>query len=136
MDTNMVQTGFKGVPDLPNVLPGGAGGGSAAGSGFPLPKTEAQAPQPKPAAEQVAFDPKVSEHTRLEEMQRASQMMFREVFAVRDTKFAIYKDASGQFVTRFTNLRDGSISYIPEPDMMQYLESRGQARKALLKIDV
>ena len=132
METNLVQMGMPSggttVPDA--VFP------SAGKVEFPAQnKTEAAQPTQKPK-EQVTFDAAQSEQTRAENMQRASQMMFSEVFAVRDNKFSIYKDASGQFVTRFTNLRDGSVSYIPEPDMMAYLESRGRARKALLNIDV
>lgn len=138
MDMNMVQlgttpTGGSSVPDT--VLPGA---GKTSSALPPPPKKEASASLPKkaPAQEQVAFDPKVSEETRLENMTKATKAMFKDIFVVSDTKFAIYKDATGQFVTRFTNLRDGSVSYIPEPDMMQYLESRGKQRKALVKIDV
>lgn len=134
METNMVQTGLPtGGSMVPDAVFPGAGKVDIPA----LPKTEAAQPtqkaQPK---EQVAFDAAGSEQTRLENMQRASQLMYSEVFAVRDNKFSIYKDATGQFVTRFTNLRDGSVTYIPEPDMMAYLESRGRHRKALLNIDV
>ncbi|MCH2546198.1 MAG: hypothetical protein MK052_01110 [Alphaproteobacteria bacterium] len=133
MDTNMVQLGLpttaSSVPDA--VLNTGAGKAEA----LPLKKMEVAQAQPKPVKEQVAFDAGKSDETRFENMRQASQL-FKDVFAVSDTKFSIYKDFKGQFVTRFTNLRDGSVSYIPEPDMMLYLEQRGKARKALLKIDV
>lgn len=134
MDTNMVQMSLpnsgKAVPDA--VLPG-----SGATSAAPTTKTEAALPTQKAQSkDQVTYDSKASEEARFENMKRASTLMFKDVYAVRDNKFAIYKDSTGQFVTRFTNLRDGSVSYIPEPDMMQYLESRGQQRRALVKMDV
>lgn len=134
MDTIMVQTGMtprvgSSVPDA--VLTTGAGKAEAL-----LPtKPEVAASQPKPAKEQVAYDASEAEKARFENMKQASQM-FKDIYVVSDTTFSIYKDFSGQYVTRFTNLRDGSVSYIPEPDMMQYLENRGKARKALLRIDV
>lgn len=133
MDTTMVQLGLprsgSAVPDA--VLPGSGATGTV-----PNKKTEAALPAPQTQkSEQVAYDAKGSEDVRMENMKRASRMM-KETFAVRDNKFAIYKDATGQFVTRFTNLRDGSVTYIPEPDMMQYLEQRGEVRKALVKLDV
>lgn len=132
MDTMMVQTGMPtGGSTVPDPVLPGMGKADA----LPLKQFEKAASAPKPVAEQVAYDASASDKTRYENMERASQM-FKDVFVVSDMKFSIYKDFTGQFVTRFTNLRDGSVSYIPEPDMMQYLEQRGKARKALLKIDV
>lgn len=139
MDTNMVQSGLLsgGVTPastaVPNaVLPG------AGKIDIPTPKgSNGNTTTPQVSEqEQVAYDPDASEATRLENMQIATEAMFKDIYAVGDTRFAIYKDTSGQFVTRFTSLRDGKVSYIPEPDMMAYLERRGQQRKALLKIDV
>ncbi len=114
MDTNMVQLGLPGagssVPDT--VLPKASGADAA-----PIPKKEAAgAPLGKAknaGQEQISFDAKQSEVVRAENMRKATQMMFKDIYAVRDNKFAIYKDATGQFVTRFTNLRDGTVSYIP-----------------------
>lgn len=132
MDTNMVQTG---LPTTASSVPDAVLKGAGKADALPLKKLESAAAQPKPVTEQVAFDAGKSDQTRYENMKQASQM-FKEVYAVSDTKFSIYKDFKGQFVTRMTNLRDGTVSYIPEPDMMQYLENRGKARKALLRIDV
>jgi hypothetical protein len=132
MDTNMVQVG---LPMTGSSVPDAVLGGADKGDALPLKRMERAATQPKPVAEQVAYDAKASDETRMEAMKQASQM-FKDVYVVSDTKFSIYKDFKGQLVTRFTNLRDGTVTYIPEPDMMQYLEQRGKARKALLKIDV
>lgn len=135
METNMVQMGLpvgnSSVPD--SVLPG-----AGKTEGTLAKEADHSIPQSTkaPVKEQVTFDPTKTEQTRLENMQQGTRAMFKEVYAVSDTKFSIYKNSTGDFVTKFTNLRDGKVSYIPEPDMMQYMESRGKARKALLKIDV
>lgn len=132
MDMMTVQMGLPGsgstVPDA--VLPG-----MGKNDGLPLKQLDKAATEPKPVAEQVAYDASKTDKTRYENMEKASQL-FKDVYVVSDTRFSIYKDFTGQYVTRFTSLRDGSVTYIPEPDMMQYLEQRGKARKALLRIDV
>ena len=51
-------------------------------------------------------------------------------FAVSDTKFTIFKDGSGQYITRFTSLRDGSVRYFPEPDIIRFTESKAAQREA------
>lgn len=78
---------------------------------------------------------KLSDDKRFKEVERAAQSYFKDVFAVSDAKFTIFKDGSGQFVTRFTSLRDGRVTYIPEPDITRYMESKGRAREALVEID-
>lgn len=134
METSLVQLGLPvGTSPLPDAVPG-----AKVAATPPLSKADGVS-QPKkdaPVAEQIAFDPKTSEESRQEDMQRASQMMQKDIFVVSDTKFAIYKDSTGQLVTRFTNLRDGSVTYIPEPDMMQYMEAKGRQRRAQVRIDV
>lgn len=132
METNMVQLGLPATASsVPDAVLNGAGKAEA----LPLKRLENAATDPKPVAEQVAFDASKSDAMRYEAMKEASQM-FKDVYVVSDSKFSIYKDFKGQYVTRLTNLRDGSVTYIPEPDMLAYLEQRGKARKALLKIDV
>jgi hypothetical protein len=34
-----------------------------------------------------------------------------------DTEFAIFKDQSGQLITRFRNKVDGKVTYIPQPSL-------------------
>ena len=58
---------------------------------------------------------------RLEDIQSTVvRQSFQDVFAVSDTTFTIFKDSSGQYITRFTSLRDGSVTYIPEPDILKF----------------
>lgn len=77
-----------------------------------------------------------TEQKRADAVQRASQSIQRDYFAVNDTTFSIFKDASGQYVTRFTSLRDGRVTYIPEPKIFEYLEKTQSQREAIVEISV
>lgn len=94
----------------------------------PDPSLVKERPKNMEAAQQA------TDEARYETVKKAAQM-FKDVYAVRDTKFTIFKDNSGQYITRFTNLRDGKVTYIPEPEIMQYLESMGSYREAVVKIE-
>jgi len=65
-----------------------------------------------------AFDPQVAEAQRFQAVQRAAQAV-SDIFVVSDRTFTIFKDVSGQYVTRFTSLRDGKVTYIPEPNLFR-----------------
>ena len=73
---------------------------------------------------------------RIEQLQRAAQQFFDEVYAVSDTTFSIFKDSTGQYVTRFTSLRDGRVTYIPEPQILEYASRRLQGARAAIEIEV
>jgi hypothetical protein len=100
------------------------------GQAFPVRNKGQGAAPAAPQAKNAEVDPVVvhqqvkdahtAEKQRLDTVIRAAQL-FKDVYAVSDTSFSIFKDASGQFITRFTSLKDGSITYIPEPDMVQYI---------------
>jgi len=74
------------------------------------------------------------EAQRFENVKRAAESMFKDIFVVSDARFSVYKDGTGQYITRYTSLRDGKVTYIPEPNMLQYMERMQQARQALLEI--
>jgi hypothetical protein len=127
MEINL-QGGIK----LPQALP------SARSADFPVTKKvektdtgTARVPEVK-----VPKDDGETETKRFEQLQRAAQSFFKDVYAVSDTTFSIFKDTTGQYITRFTSLRDGKVTYIPEPQMLQYLERKQQARRALVEISV
>ncbi len=65
-----------------------------------------------------AYDPESAEQQRLQTVQRLSQKI-SDIFVVSDRTFTIFKDPSGQYITRFTSLRDGKVTYIPEPNLFR-----------------
>ncbi len=92
-----------------------------------VPRSVEQPAQPKP--ERVEVAPKIlavektelraSEEQRVSAVREAALRAQRENYPVRDTTVAIFKDASGQYITRFTSLRDGTVTYVPEPNLLR-----------------
>lgn len=91
-----------------------------AGDMAPMKKSDILAEPVKiPAVEQA--DLKRLDEQRLSDIKRVIERnSFKDVFAVRDNSFTIFKDKSGQYVTRFTDLRDGTVTYVPEPEILKY----------------
>lgn len=105
---------------VPPALPKKASGGAGSGQFAPQlkPKAEAPAPAQQAKAEEPRAD--VPDADRLKALRAAAA----ELFAVSDKRFTIYKQG-GQFFTRFTSLRDGSVQTIPEPHMLN-MAGKGQ----------
>ncbi len=68
------------------------------------------------------------ERDRLEAVKLAAKSFN---YPLGDKKFTIYKD-KGQYVTRFTSLVDGSVSYFPEPELL----AKGSSAGALIEFFV
>lgn len=79
-------------------------------------------------------DTQKTEAQRLDTVVRAASA-FRDVYAVSDTRFTIFKDSTGQFITRFTSLKDGAVTYIPEPDIARFIESNRARTDSIVKIE-
>lgn len=82
---------------------------------------------PKPATDPIFSAPQSeanfdAEQKRFEAVQRAAQGI-ANLFVISDQRFTIFKDSAGQYITRFTNLRDGRVMYIPEPDLLNMARS-------------
>jgi len=58
-----------------------------------------------------------AEQRRYEAVQQAAHDI-ANLYVLGDKRFTIYKDASGQYITRYTSLRDGRVTYIPEPELL------------------
>ena len=69
-----------------------------------------------------------------EQVIRAAQSFFSDVFVVSDKTFAIFKDTSGQYITRYKSLRDGRVTYIPEQRLLQAFEGSQRAQAVVLRI--
>lgn len=89
---------------------------------------------PTPAYDQTAFDR--ADRQRYEAVVQASRNFFKDVYAVSDTSFTIYKDMSGQYVTRYTSLRDGRVTYVPEQNILQYAQSQVLGGQSFIQIRV
>lgn len=74
------------------------------------------------ATEEVDLQP--NDERRMEAIRRAVEQ-HKDLFVVRDSTFSIFKDAGGQIITRFTSLRDGSVTYFPEPELVKHLQYAG-----------
>jgi hypothetical protein len=82
----------------------------------PAVKSSPQPAAPLPPANlsaQVDIQVQTAEQNRYEAVKQASQEA-PNVYPLGDRTFTIFKDASGQFVTRYTSLRDGRVTYSPE----------------------
>lgn len=113
---------------LPQSLPGQGTGRGTEIPAFKQPKSQG-ADLPLPRQESSVDD------RRYEKVVKAAQNFFQDVYAVSDTTFTIYKDSSGQYITRITSLRDGHVTYLPEPQLLQYQERRARSRDSIVEIN-
>lgn len=99
------------VPALPKA---------AAPSAPVLPKAD---PQPIPGTEakvqaNVEGQVQAAEQRRFDTVKRLANGI-ANVYVVSDRRFTIFKDTTGQYVTRFTDLRSGKVTYVPEPELFK-----------------
>jgi hypothetical protein len=80
----------------------------------PAPRPVAQAPVAIPVDVQVAS----AEQKRFEAVKAASQSA-PNVYPLGDRTFTIFKDSSGQYVTRYYSMTTGKVSYVPEPETLK-----------------
>lgn len=94
---------------------------------LPAPKAEApiaaplggaNVPEVKAEEVPVTFDAKTAEDRRIAAIRRAAQQV-ANTYVVSDKTFSLFKDTTGQYITRFTSLRDGRVTYIPEPELFK-----------------
>ena len=102
---------------------GKIGGGVSIGASLVVARPKLDVPV-KAAAPQIPVKVEVPQEraqqpevARYEAVRAASEAM-RNSYAVSDTVFSIYKDAAGEYVTRFRSLRDGTVKYFPEPALV------------------
>lgn len=98
---------------------------------LPKPDTDASAQLQQAEAPQVD----TVEQRRFEAVRRAAQDIANQ-FVLGDTRFTIFKDTSGQYITRYTNLRDGRVTYIPEPDIFALTQRAHREAQPALTLDV
>ncbi len=47
------------------------------------------------------------------------------IYILGDRRFTIFKDVTGQYITRFTSLKDGKVTYVPEPELLKRSRNAG-----------
>jgi hypothetical protein len=90
---------------------------------FPLPQAApapvhdtVQVPLPKapaPASGVVIKPPASANDNSYARAIRQIESAYKDTYAVSDKSFTIFKDVTGQYITRYVSLRDGSVSYEP-----------------------
>ena len=81
--------------------------------------------------EEEALDQKSIDKARFEAVAKAAKVV-GDYFVVSDVKFTIFKDIQGQYITRFTSLKDGSVSYYPEAELLKtYSAASGESLSVL-----
>ena len=63
-----------------------------------------------------------SDNARLEAVERAARVL-KQAFPEFET-FTIFKNNSGEFITRITNHTSGTVQYVPEQSILQYLSGK------------
>lgn len=75
-------------------------------------------PVSQPAPKELKADAPIS-------LKSAEQQRFKavsdiaNVYVLGDRRFTIFKDITGQYITRFTSLKDGKVTYVPEPELLK-----------------
>jgi hypothetical protein len=58
----------------------------------------------------------------LQALQQAA-LSFKNSYPLGNQEFSIFKDATGQYITRYVSLIDGSITYVPQPVLVRHTTS-------------
>lgn len=123
MDIRLVQ------PALPTTVRATGAGAVKGGDVAALPKPPASdVPAPVQIKDQTADDARRA-------LVEAAAQKLKDIYVVSDVRFTIFKDSGGQYITRFTNLRDGKVSYIPEYDILSNSQAQVSPDAKMLDID-
>ena len=116
-DGEVTKMDIKNVISVPGL--GTFGGGQQAAKPQVKPPANYVAPA-KPAPVKV---PESADKARYEAVRQATEAV-KNLFAVSDFRFAIFKDIAGDYVTRFTSLRDGTVKYFPQKSLFEMAQIR------------
>ncbi len=81
-----------------------------------------KAPVSTPEPEPVKI-PETADKAAYESVRKAAEAV-KTMFAVSDVRFTIFKDLAGDYVTRFTSLRDGTVKYFPQKSLFEMVQLR------------
>ena len=74
------------------------------------------------------------EEAHYEAALRKAALSFSDTYAISDKSFTIFKDSEGKYITRYTSLRDGKVTYIPEPALLRQIQQSPAAQSKLISI--
>lgn len=117
-----------------NLINQSFGGGQIAISN-PSPKAvELPPPVASSVPQPVQVQPtQVSDQAIAEGISRRTEALKESISAalprffspVSEVRFTIYKDTSGQYITKFTNISSGATSQVPEPELLSMIAGNG-----------
>ena len=113
---------------IPLTLPG------ATNASAP-PQLAAPASLPGRSSDAVSSADQIEAQRRNAVIQAAKNYPFKDSYVVGDTTFSIYKDTQGQYITRYVSLRDGRVTYIPEPKLLMFQQAQSRASDTKLRIE-
>jgi hypothetical protein len=65
--------------------------------------------------------------------QAAKSFAAETFYPLSSVRFTIYKGANGEYITRFTNLQDGTVRTVPEQDILSVAR---RSVEPLIKVDI
>ncbi len=98
------------------AIPRTAGGDRPAPASLPTPGASSDAALAAQAA-QAQANAEANARFARQQAERSAAQIPMDIYVVSDQRFTIFKDASGQYVTRSTSLRDGQVTYTPKPQL-------------------
>lgn len=107
--------------DILNITPQ-VGGNVYQGVAPAAPKAAIPAPAPVEIKQPKMEAPATADEARYEEVKKAAATIQSNYYVVSDVRFTIFKDIAGDYVTRFTSLKDGSVKYYPQKSLFELMK--------------
>jgi hypothetical protein len=106
-----------------------------AASAVAQPDTDQVVAIPTPQQAQANYNAQAADQARFQASQQMAQhVAIANPYVVGDQQFTIFKDVTGQYITRYVSLRDGKVTYIPEPTLFKMHSDSGGSTQSLLNI--
>ena len=96
--------------------------------------TDSIFPAHKNSVEVTQRDTSGDADAHYEKALRKAALSFSDTYAISDKSFTIFKDSEGKYITRYTSLRDGRVTYIPEPTLLRQIQATTTLKTAILSI--
>ncbi len=119
--------------EVPSVSMAGVLQGANSGQVVAKNNASVEVPVEKPTLEVQAS--KMREDAGYEAVKQAAEAL-KSTFVVSDVRFTIFKDIAGDYVTRFTSLRDGSVKYYPQKSLFETVKIRNAQMDTIIDAKV